>query len=121
MDIMNSGSFAIDAIKQRPKKGKKKGGDETLGAIIESTDESSPADTPSVECDPTADDDDPESEDSSSLDASVFSVDEESNVSSELEDIYSSPDGRETMEQVLAMVEAEQESDRYDPEADEEE
>ena len=94
MDMMNSGSFAIDVIKQKPKKGKKKGGYETLGAIIESVDESSPVDTPSVECDPTADDDDPEREDSSSLDASVFSVDGESNVSSELEETNSSPDGR---------------------------
>ena len=67
MNMMNSGSFAIDAIKQRPKKGKKKGGDKTLGAIIESTDESSPDNTSSGECDPTvdaeydptADDDDP--------------------------------------------------------------
>ena len=93
---MNSGSFPIDENKQKQKKGKKKGGDETVGAIIESVDESNSIDTPSVECDLTADDD-PESEDSSSLDASVFSVDEESNVSSELEDASSSPDGQETM------------------------
>ena len=49
MDMMNSGSFPIDASKQKPKKGKKKGGDETIGAIIESVDESSPVDAPSVE------------------------------------------------------------------------
>ena len=73
---MNSGSFPIDANKQKQKKGKKKGNDKTVGAIIESVDESSPVDTPSMECDPTAHDD-PESEDSDSLDASVFSVDEE--------------------------------------------
>ena len=77
VDMMNSGSFAPDASKQKQKKGKKKVDDETVGAIIESVGESSPVDTPSVECDPTVDDD-PESEDSSSLDASVFSVHEES-------------------------------------------
>ena len=120
MDMMNSGSFPIDANKQKPKKGKKKGGDETIGAIIESVDESSPVDTPSVEYDSTADDD-PESEDSDSLDGSISSVNEKSHPSSESEDTSSSPDGRETMEQVLAMVEAKQESDRFDPEADEEE
>ena len=102
------------------KKGKKKGNDKTVGAIIESVDESNPIDTSSVECDPTADDD-PESEDSNSLDASIFSVDEESNVSSELEDVSSSPDGQETMEHVLAMVESKQEADRFDLDADEEE
>ena len=47
-------------------------------------------------------------------------MDEESNVSSELEDANSSPDGQETMEHVLAMVKSEQEADRFDPDADEE-
>ena len=48
-------------------------------------------------------------------------MDEEPNVSSELEDTSSSPDGQDTMEHVLAMVESEQEADRFDPNADEEE
>ena len=39
IDMMNSGSFPIDANKQKPKKGKKKGDDETIGAIIDSVDE----------------------------------------------------------------------------------
>ena len=43
IDMMNSGSLPIDANKQKPKKGKKKGGDETIGAIIKSVDD--PIDT----------------------------------------------------------------------------
>ena len=110
---MNLGSFAPDTNKQKQKKGKKKVDDETVGAIIESVDESSPVDTPSVECDPTADDD-PESEDSDSLDASVFSVDEESHTSSESEEVNNHPDAQTIMEHVLALVESEQEADRFD-------
>ena len=85
VDMINTGTFPPDARKQKQNKCKKKSDKETVGAIIEVCEESSPADTLPVEYEPT-DSEDSDSEDSDSLDASVSSTGEESHTSSKLEE-----------------------------------
>ena len=80
--MINTGTFPPDASKQKQKKGKMKGDEETVGAIIEVSEEPSLADTLPVEYEPT-DNEDSDSEDSDFLDASIFSSGEESHTSSE--------------------------------------
>ena len=120
--MINTGTFPLDASKQKQKKGKKKGDGETIGAIIKIGEEPSPDDTLSIEYEPT-DSEDSDSVDSSTLDASVSSAGKESHTSSESEKAGEALDAQSTMEHVLAMVESGLEADgsKFDPDADEEE
>ena len=89
--MINSGTFPLDASKQKQKKGKKKGEEEIISAIIEEDEESSSTVTSPGEDEPT-DGEDSGGEDSDSLEVSVSSGDEESYTSSEAEETSEEPD-----------------------------
>ena len=98
--MINTGAFPPDGSKQKQKKGKKKVDEETVGAVIEVCEESSPADTLPVEYEPT-DSVEQDSEDSDSLDASDSSKCEELHTSCESEEAIEVPNTQSTMEHVL--------------------
>ena len=90
VDTINTGAFPLDASKQKQKKGKKKGDEETVGAITKVGEESSPVDTLPVEYEST-DSKDSNSEDSDLFGASVSSTGEESHTSSKSEEVSEAP------------------------------
>ena len=102
VDMINTGTFPLDVGKQKQKKGKTKGDEEAVGAIVEVGEEPSPDDTLHVEYEPT-NSEDSDSEDSDSIDASVSSAGEESHTSSESE-TSEAPNAQSTMEHVLVLM-----------------
>ena len=118
VDMINTGTFPLDASKQK----QKKGDEETIGVFIEVGEEPSSDDTLSVEYEPT-DSEDSDSEDSDSLDASFSSAGEESHTLSESEEASVAPNTQSIMEHILAIIESGHEADgsKFDPDADVEE
>ena len=103
VDMINTGTFPPDAKKKKQKRGKKKGNEETVGAITEADEGSSPTNTLPTEFEWT-DSQDSESEYSNSLDASISSTGEESYTSSDSEVASEAPNAQSTMEHVLALI-----------------